>query len=30
VPVVLFSFLCGIYPALLAAKKDPVEALHYE
>lgn len=29
-PVVLFSFLCGIYPALLAAKKDPVEALHYE
>lgn len=30
VPVVLFSFLCGIYPALLAARKDPVEALHYE
>ncbi len=30
VPVVLFSFLCGIYPAMLAAKKDPVEALHYE
>lgn len=29
-PVVLFSFLCGIYPALLAARKDPVEALHYE
>jgi ABC-type lipoprotein release transport system permease subunit len=29
-PVVLFSFGCGILPAQLAARKDPVEALHYE
>jgi ABC-type lipoprotein release transport system permease subunit len=29
-PVVLFSFFCGIFPALAAAAKDPVEALHHE
>jgi len=30
VPAVLWSFACGILPALTAARKDPVEALHHE
>ena len=30
VPAVLWSFACGILPALAAARKDPVEALHNE
>ena len=30
VPVVMFGFFCGILPSLAAARKDPVEALHYE
>jgi ABC-type lipoprotein release transport system permease subunit len=30
VPAVLWSFACGILPALSAARKDPVEALHHE
>ena len=29
-PVVMFGFFCGILPSLAAARKDPVEALHYE
>ena len=30
VPAVLWSFACGILPALSAARKDPIEALHHE
>lgn len=30
VPVVMFGFFCGILPSMVAARKDPVEALHYE
>ncbi|MBZ0137360.1 MAG: FtsX-like permease family protein [Planctomycetes bacterium] len=30
VPVVMFGFFCGILPSMAAARKDPVEALHYE
>ncbi|MCC6574998.1 MAG: FtsX-like permease family protein [Planctomycetes bacterium] len=30
VPAVLWSFGCGILPALAAARKDPIEALHNE
>ena len=29
-PVVMFGFFCGILPSMAAARKDPVEALHYE
>jgi lipoprotein-releasing system permease protein len=29
-PAVLWSFACGILPALAAARKDPIEALHHE
>lgn len=30
VPVVMFSFFCGIMPAMSAARKDPVEALQHD
>ncbi|MCB9931828.1 MAG: FtsX-like permease family protein [Planctomycetes bacterium] len=30
VPVIMFGFFCGILPSMAAARKDPVEALHYE